>query len=96
MKTQTQHTPTPWKVIDAPYYETSRIKTADNATDICEVRYKKNSLREAEQKANAAFIKKAVNAHKELIAILECCLNFRTNDVLVARIKKALAQAKGA
>jgi len=68
----TQHTPTPWKVLQAGDPSGVPRVTSDKGgvAVICVNRYMGEKGPSAEESANAAFIVRACNAHDELVAAL--------------------------
>ena len=77
MTTQPKHTPTPWKFISAKANQAAgapvihAIRSVDGRHTIVDL----GTLYTDEQKANAAFIVTACNAHAELLAALKGMLD---------------------
>ena len=72
-KTQT-HTPTPWKL----EYDGSIRRQSDNVL-LMRLPPSNADLSHEQNKANAAFIVRAVNAHEALIEALDYCLDRLSN-----------------
>ena len=97
----TQHTPTPWKVLQAGDPSGVPRVTSDKGgvAVICVNRYMGEKGPSAEESANAAFIVRACNAHDELVAALRELLwteQFDDDDprLIAARLQSRAALAK--
>ena len=73
-----QHTPTPWKSSVWTYEggERKEIMIQNDKDAVCKINglYRPDSDSQLEEKANAAFIVKAVNAHDDLLAFVRIAL----------------------
>ncbi len=88
MKTQPTHTPTPWKVSPplgegAIQIRSEKINEYGNFI-VAEIPWREvtHHMQPAEDKANAAFIVRAANAHEELLEALQriACLAFNAPE----------------
>ncbi len=84
----TKHTPTPW------YEDERKDGCFWDVSELIGTTYSPN------KKANAALIVRAVNAHKELLEIIEQFVSSVNNTeahntTLANRARKAIAKAKG-
>lgn len=90
-----KHTPTPWKVHSARIVASKKRDKNDVYTIAQVMCFCSGEFNGVEQKANAAFIVKAVNRHDDLVGALDEALEYFTGPVSVAgRLHAALAKAK--
>lgn len=106
MKTKPTHTPTPWKIVNRSLtdpLDLSGRTIKDGRNRILAHLYPTPSgLGLEEQKANAAFIVRAVNAHEKLVEALRnaqaalLVLSPNATDTRMMRdIEQAIAKAEG-
>lgn len=91
---ETNHTPTPWKVVAS----NAREIEAQDGTYICETTYfPGDGKRDDDPYSNAAFIVRAVNCHEELLDALKTIAYAQGDGHPLALIKvarEALAKAE--
>jgi hypothetical protein len=99
---ETKHTPTPWAAVEAEGIWIERAGRADDDNVICDLvgrvydRKKQTNLLTDEDRANAAFIVRAVNAHDAMLAALKkanTCASIP--DYVQVLIRSAIAKADG-
>lgn len=99
-KTQTQHTPTPWKLktddhLDGTSIYSNEIYITSLEGDDNPHQQKLGFRPVEEQKANAAFIVRAVNSHEALLDALKTARErFVREGMTTANIDEAIKQAE--
>ncbi len=82
-----KHTPTPWRQTKGEFEIVAEIKGEKKLIAVCS------------EKANAAFIVRACNAHDELVHAAQLALDHYNGKHMgantVTLLKKAIAKAKG-